>query len=313
MASVAGRWTAGSQKPGRRLLGGRARRKEAANAYLFIAPNLIVFITFMFVPLAWTFVYAMQNKLTFGPSHYVGLENFRTLYHDPTFWRSLVNTVGYAALSVPLELGIGLGVAMLLNGRLPMRGLFRTIFFVPVVISGLSSGIIVSWVFNEQIGVANRIAGYLGSGPLHWQSNPKLAIVTGVLVTLWVSIGFNMVVYLAALQGVPREYYDAAAVDGASPWSRFRHVTLPGINYSTMFLGVYGVITSFQVFDLVYSVTGGGPGDATNVLGLYAYQSAFETRNTGQGAAIGVVLYVLIMAIIALQFGVVQLRRRRSA
>jgi multiple sugar transport system permease protein len=312
MAAVAGRRAAGPPKPGRRLPGSRSRRKEAATAYLFIAPNLAVFVTFMFVPLAWTFVYATQHKLTFGPSRYVGLDNFRTLYHDPTFWRSLLNTVGYAAVSVPLELGLGLGVALLLNGRLPLRGMFRTIFFVPVVISGLSSGIIVSWIFNEEVGVANKIAGYLGSGPLHWQSNPKLAIVTVVLVTLWVSIGFNMVVFLAALQGVPREYYDAASVDGATHWSRFRHVTLPGIRYSTVFLAVYGVITSFQVFDLVYSVTGGGPGDATNVLGLYAYQSAFETRDTGYGAAIGVVLYLLIMSIIALQFTIVRLRRRRT-
>jgi multiple sugar transport system permease protein len=265
----------------------------------------------MFLPLAWTFVYAMQNKLTFGPAHYVGLENFRNLYHDPTFWRSLINTVGYAAISVPLELAIGLGVAMLLNARIPLRGMFRTIFFIPVVISGLSSGIIVSWIFNEQVGVANKIAGYLGSGPLHWQSNPKLAIVTVILVTLWVSIGFNMVVFLAALQGVPREYYDASAVDGATAFDRFRHITLPGIRYSTLFLAVYGVISSFQVFDLVYSVTGGGPGESTNVLGLYAYQSAFETRDTGYGAAIGVVLYLLIMSIMLLQFAVVRLRRGR--
>jgi multiple sugar transport system permease protein len=120
-----------------------------------------------------------------------------------------------------------------------------------------------------------------------------------------------MVVFLAALQGVPREYYDAAAVDGATPLNRFRHITLPGIRYSTLFLAVYGVISSFQVFDLVYSVTGGGPGESTNVLGLYAYQSAFETRDTGYGAAIGVVLYLLIMSIMLLQFAVVRLRRGR--
>jgi multiple sugar transport system permease protein len=311
MATLAGRRAAGAGRPGRGLLGGRARRKEAATALLFITPNLLVFGTFMFLPLAWTFVYAMQNKLTFGPAHYVGLENFRNLYHDPTFWRSLINTVGYAAISVPLELALGLGVAMLLNARIPLRGMFRTIFFIPVVISGLSSGIIVSWIFNEQVGVANKIAGYLGSGPLHWQSNPKLAIVTVILVTLWVSIGFNMVVFLAALQGVPREYYDASAVDGATAFDRFRHITLPGIRYSTLFLAVYGVISSFQVFDLVYSVTGGGPGESTNVLGLYAYQSAFETRDTGYGAAIGVVLYLLIMSIMLLQFAIVRLRRSR--
>ena len=309
MAIPASRSGARAESPRRRLLGGRAKRAEAATALLFVAPNLAVFAVFMFIPLAWTFVYATQHKLTFGPSHYVGLDNFRALYHDPTFWRSLVNTVGYAAVSVPLELGLGLAVAMLLNGKLPMRGLFRTIFFVPVVISGLSSGIIVSWIFNEEVGVANKIAGYLGSGPLHWQSNPKLAILTVILVTLWVSIGFNMVVFLAALQGVPREYYDAAAVDGASPWRRFVHVTLPNIQYSTFFLAVYGVISSFQVFDLVFAVTGGGPGDTTSVLGLYAYQSAFETRDTGYGAAIGVVLYLLIMAIMLVQFAIIRLRR----
>lgn len=280
----------------------RARRREAATAYLFLTPNLALFLAFMFLPLVLVFWVAMQDKPTFGPATFVGLDNYRALLHDATFWRSMINTVGYTLIVVPLSLVLGMGLALLLNRRLPLRALFRSVFYLPVVISGLATGIITGWLFNEEIGVVNRILGIVGIGAQQWQSDPKLAVVTVVLVTLWGRVGFCMVIYLAALQGVSRELYDAAACDGATPLQRFRHITLPGVRYSTFFLVIMGIIESFQVFDLIFALTGGGPGDSTEVLGLYAYQTAFQTRERGYGAAIGVVLYVLILAVTLVQW-----------
>ena len=286
-----------------------ALRREAITGYLLISPNLIVFGLFMLLPLILTFVVSTQETSGLGPAQWVGLENYRELISDGVFWRSLINTVGYAVVTVPLGLAIGLAVAMLLNRAIWLRDVMRTIYYLPVVISGVASGLIAQWMFNENIGVVNELLGLVGLGPVSWQSSPAGAMASIVLLTLWVGVGFNMVVYLAALQGIPREYYDASAVDGANRVQQFRHVTLPGLGTATGFLAIYGVILSFQAFDLIYILTGGGPGDATEVLGTYAYDQAFSSRERGYGSAIGVVLYLLLVVVLAVQFWI---SRRRE-
>lgn len=286
-----------------------AARREALTAYLLISPNLLVFGVFMLLPLILTFVLSMQETSGLGPAEWVGLGNYLELISDGVFWRSLINTIGYAAVTVPLNLALGLAVAMLLNRAIWMRNVMRTVYYLPVVISGVAAGLIAQWMFNENIGVVNKVLGIVSLGPVSWQSTAAGAVGAVVLLTLWVGVGFNMVVYLAALQGIPREYYDASAVDGASTVQQFRHVTLPGLGTATVFLAVYGVILSFQAFDLIYILTGGGPGNATEVLGTYAYEQAFSARERGYGAAIGVVLYLLLMAAISVQFWV---SRRRN-
>lgn len=272
----------------------RAKLREALTGYAFISPNLVVFGLFMFLPLIGVFIDSTKETAGFGPSQYVGLQNYSDMLADPTFWRSLVNTVGYAVVSIPLALAVGLGMALLLNRRLPFRGLLRTIYFVPTVISALAAGTVARWMFNENIGVVNNVLGSLGLGAVDWQSNGTAAVIAVITMTLWARVGVYMVVFLAALQSIPREPYEASAVDGASTWQQFRHVTLPGLRDSLVFLAVYGLIESFQVFDMIYVMTAGGPGDSTQVLGLYAYQQAFQTRARGLGAAIGVVLLLLL-------------------
>ena len=286
-----------------------APRREAITGYLLISPNLIVFGLFMLLPLILTFVVSTQETSGLGPAQWVGLENYSELVGDGVFWRSLINTIGYAVVTVPLGLAIGLAVAMLLNRAVWLRDLMRTIYYLPVVISGVASGLIAQWMFNENIGVVNELLGLVGLGPVSWQSSPAGAMASIVLLTLWVGVGFNLVVYLAALQGIPREYYDASAVDGANSVQQFRHVTLPGLGTATGFLAIYGVILSFQAFDLIYILTGGGPGDATEVLGTYAYDQAFSSRERGYGSAIGVVLYLLLVVVLAVQFWI---SRRRE-
>jgi ABC-type sugar transport system permease subunit len=295
MATVAPRRTAAQR---RRL---PAKRRQALTAYLLISPNLLVFAGFMFLPLVMTFVISTQETSGLGPSEFVGLQNYSDLLADNVFWRSLANTIGYAAVTVPLTVALGLAVALVLNRAVWMRNLMRTVYYLPVVISGVAAGLIAQWMFNENIGVVNKIVTGIGFDPIRWQSSPAWAMASVVLLTVWVTLGFNMVVYLAALQNIPREYYDASAVDGATKWQQFRHVTLPGLRVATTFVAIYGVITSFQVFDLIYVLTRGGPGNATEVLGTYAYAEAFDSRERGYGAAIGVVLYVLLMLALAVQ------------
>ena len=286
-----------------------ALRREAVTGYLLISPNLIVFGLFMLLPLILTFVVSAQETSGLGPAEWVGLDNYTELVGDGVFWRSLINTVGYAAVTVPLGLALGLAVAMLLNTAVWLRDVMRTIYYLPVVISGVAAGLIAQWMFNENIGVVNKLLGFVGLGPVSWQSSPVWAITSVVLLTLWVGVGFNMVVYLAALQSIPREYYDASAVDGANSLQQFRHVTLPGLGTATGFLAIYGVILSFQAFDLIYILTGGGPGDATEVLGTYAYDQAFSARERGYGSAIGVVLYLLLVVVLGAQFWISRRRK----
>jgi multiple sugar transport system permease protein len=286
-----------------------ALRREAITGYLLISPNLIVFGLFMLLPLILTFVVSAQETSGLGPAEWVGLDNYTELVDDGVFWRSLINTVGYAAVTVPLGLALGLAVAMLLNTAVWLRDVMRTIYYLPVVISGVAAGLIAQWMFNENIGVVNKLLGFVGLGSVSWQSSPVWAITSVVLLTLWVGVGFNMVVYLAALQSIPREYYDASAVDGANSLQQFRHVTLPGLGTATGFLAIYGVILSFQAFDLIYILTGGGPGDATEVLGTYAYDQAFSARERGYGSAIGVVLYLLLVVVLGAQFWISRRRK----
>jgi multiple sugar transport system permease protein len=289
--------------------GGIRRAPRWLVGYALVAPNLALFAVFMFLPLVLTFVQSLEESSGFGPSAFVGLDNYTRLLGDPTFWRSFANTFGYAVICVPLELAGGLALALLINRPMRGRGLFRSVFFVPTVIAAVAAGVIAWWMFDENNGIVNKVLGVVGLHPA-WQSSPFWAWSSVILLTLWTTLGFNMVVYLAGLQNIPREYYDASAVDGASAAQQLRHITVPGLRTATFFLTVYGIIGSFQVFDLIYVLTRGGPGDATNVLGLYAYQSAFETRQRGYGATIGVVLYLLLMAVTVLQW---RLEKRREA
>jgi multiple sugar transport system permease protein len=306
VASTTAARTAGRRKDRR---WGRARIREALTGYVFIAPNLLVFAAFLFIPLVLTFVKSTQKSSGFGPAQNVGLQNYTDMLHDSTFWGAMEHTVVFAAIDVPVTLAGGLGLALLINQKLMGRGFFRAVFFIPTVISSVAAGIVAGWMFDEQNGVINKIVGSFGLDPIMWNSSPFWAWTSVILTTLWTGVGFSMVIYLAALQGIPRELYEASACDGARGWQQFRHITLPGLRTATFFLTVYGIILSFQVFDLIYVLTGGGPGDSTEVLGTYAYKTAFATRERGYGAAIGVVLYLMLMIVTIVQW---QLNKRRE-
>lgn len=287
--------------PGRRRRSA-ARIRENVAAWTMLAPNLTLVTVFLLVPLVMAVVLSFQYSTGLGSPSWAGLANYRQLLDDPVFWRTVLNTAVFCVATVPVEMAVGLGLALLFNSVMPARPLWRTLVYLPMVISGVATALVGTLMFDENIGLLNKLLGTLGIDGLPWQTDGTAAMVSVVLITLWLRVGFNMVLYLAGLQGISPELYEAARVEGASYWQQLRNITVPMLGPSTFFLLIMNVIYSFQVFDTVFVMTLGGPGHSTDVMITYAYRNGFEGRQQGYAAAIGIVLYVLVMLFTALQW-----------
>jgi multiple sugar transport system permease protein len=285
-----------------------AKRRRWLTPYLFISPNLVLFGLFSFLPLLYAVYISFHDWSLIGDAEWLGLGNYLRISRDPLFWQALRNTGLYALSVVPTSMAIGLLLAIGLNRRFPGRALIRSVYFLPVVVSSVAAGTIAAWMFNDNYGVINTALVHLGIDRVAWLSKPQWALPSLAFATLWVRVGFNMVVYLAALQSIPPVYYEAARIDGASTLAQFRHVTWPLLSSATFLLLILDIINSFQVFDLVYVMTGGGPGFSTTMVVQYIFTSAFVTSEMGYASAMGVVLYVLILV-----FTIVQWRAGRQA
>ena len=295
--------TTGNRGSGQKA-GWWARNERLLVPYLFISPNVIVFAMFMLFPILFAFYMSFHEWSLIGDPQFNGLENYVRMVQDKLFWQSLGHTVVYTAGTVPTSIALGLAAAMMLNRKLPARGLLRSVIFVPVIVSGVVTALVAAWIFNDNYGVINSLLKAVGFEPVPWLSSPTWAMPSLIITTLWIRIGFCMVVYLAGLQGIPGEYYDAAQVDGASGWRQFRHITWPLLTPTTFLLLVINVIFSFHVFDLIYVMTGGGPGFSTTVLVQYIYEAAFASREMGYASAMGIVLYLLIVVLTVFQWKV---------
>ncbi len=291
--------------------GGRRRRGGSTDrgGLAFASPVLLLAGVFLVLPLVLAVVYSFAEIAPLsGAVSWVGVQNYATMLADPVFLRSLLNTALFAAITVPGSMAIGLALAVLMNSVMPARRLFRTLVYLPLVISGVAVGLIGTLLFNETTGVLQAVSAALGLPAVGWQSEGPAAFASVVLITLWIRVGFAMIIYLAGLQSVPVELHEAGQLEGAGRWQAFRHITLPLLGPSTFFLLVMSVIYSFQVFDTVFVLTGGGPGSATEVLGTYAYDRAFgAARDQGYGSAIGVVIFL-----VTLVFTLVQWRASRT-
>lgn len=276
--------------------------REALAGWLFLTPNMLLLGLFVLVPLVWAVVISFQKTNGFGVGEFVGVTNYERLISDPLFWRATANTLLFTIIVTPLSMGLGLGAAVLFNSILPARGVFRSILIVPMAISGVATALIGVLVFNENNGILNNLIRFIGLPSVNWQSGGSAAFVSVVLVTLWWRVGFNMLIYLAGLQGIGPELYEAAELDGAGSWARFRNVTVPLLGPSSFFLLILNVIYSFQVFDIVFVMTGGGPQNATSVLVTYAYDTGFVTRDQGYAAAVGVVLLLITFVFTAVRW-----------
>ncbi|MFG6446556.1 carbohydrate ABC transporter permease [Microbacterium sp. P07] len=277
-------------------------RREALAAYGFIAPNYALLLVFVLVPLVGAFVVSLQRTDGFGDGTFIGLENYARLGSDPLFWRALGNTVLFTLIVTPLSMGLGLVAATLLNTALPARPLFRSLLILPMAVSGVATALIGVLVFDQNSGILNRLLEGFGLSPVTWQSDAAPAFLSIVLATVWWRTGFNMLIYLAGLQGIGPDLHEAARLDGANTLQRFRHVTVPLLGPTTFFLVVLNVIYSFQVFDIVFVLTGGGPGGATSVLVTYAYETGFVTRDQGYAAAIGMILFLFALVFAGAQW-----------
>ena len=276
--------------------------REALAAYGFLAPSVLLLATFVFVPLAGALALSLQRTNGFGDGVWVGLENYARLFGDPVFWRASLNTALFTVVVTPGSMALGLAAAVLLNSVLPARGVFRSVLILPMAVSGVATALIGVLVFDQNSGFADALLGALGLPHVDWQSDGTAAFVSVVLVTLWWRTGFNMLIYLAGLQGIGRELIEAATLDGANAWQRFRFVVVPMLGPSSFFLVVINVIYSFQVFDIVFVLTGGGPRNATTVLVTYAYDNGFVVRDQGYAATIGVVLLLVSLAFTGLRW-----------
>ncbi len=277
-------------------------RAEARAAYAFLSPTVLLLGLFVFLPLAWAALISLQRTDGFGAGTFVGLDNYARLLGDGRFWRATANTVVFTAVVTPLSMALGLGAALLLDAALPARAVFRSVLILPMAVSGVATALIGLLFFDENTGVLDAVLASLGLPEVSWQSGGVPAFASVVLVTLWWRVGFNMLIYLTALQGTDPQLLESAKLDGASWGQRLRHVTVPQLRPSTFFLLVINVIYSFQVFDIVFVLTGGGPQDATSVLVTYAYDTGFTQRDQGYAAAVGMVLLAVTLAFTAVQW-----------
>ena len=271
--------------------------------YSFIAPNFIGFAVFTMMPMLFSFGLSFCEWDSSHPIQFVGLQNFIGLLSDDTFWISLKNTIYFTVGTVPLTIVLSLGMSLLINQKIKGQVLFRSIFFFPYVASLVAICVVWNLLFNPDLGPVISLLAALGVKELpRWTASVKWALPTVIGLTVWKGAGYYMIVYLAALQGISREIYEAAKVDGADAIRSFFSITLPLLTPTTFFVSTMLIISSFKVFDTIYIMTGGGPGRATNVLVYYIYNTAFVKFKFGYASAISMVLFVLVLGITLVQF-----------
>jgi len=280
----------------------RTRRRRLLTAYAFMLPSLAVMALFMFYPLIRAAWLSLTNYSFFGTSQFIGLGNYTKLVHDAQFWNDLGNTAYYAAVTTPVSIILALGLALLLNRRgLPGRGILRAAIFLPAVVSLAVAAIPFRLMFTPSIGLVTYWLGAIGIHASDWLNSTTLAMPAVIIVGIWKDVGFYMVIYLAGLQTIPREFYEAARIDGASTWQRFRRITLPLLNNTTMFVTIIALIASFQAFDQIYVMTQGGPAFSTETLVMLIYRQGFQNFSMGYASAIGYVLVLIILLFSLLQ------------
>jgi len=279
-------------------------RREIAAGYGFLMPNLAGFLVFTLLPVLAALALSFTEWDLLGPIRWVGLENYvRMFTQDPTFIRVLRNTTIFVLVTVPVRMALALLVAVALNQGLRGTTFFRTAYFMPVVSSPVAVALVWQWIFHADFGPLNSILWMLGvSNPPNWLTSTQWALPALMIVSIWQGLGFNMVIFLAGLQGIPEQLYEAARIDGAGGWQQFWRITLPLLSPTTFFVLVITTISSFQVFDLAVIMTEGGPANATNTVVYHIYRNAFQFFRMGYAAALAWLLFIVVMAFTLIQF-----------
>ena len=276
-------------------------------SYLYLLPSLVFLAAFTYFPLAMAGALSLVrwNVLTPEPA-FVGLDNYRTLAADPLFWLVLRNNALYALGTIPPTMALALGTALLVNqplGRL--RAVYRIGLFYPTMVPMVAAAMLWVWLFNPGIGLVNHYLGYLGVPRIEWLYDRHWALPAIIIMSIWKHFGYFMLIFLAGLQSIPGELYEAAALEGAPAWRRLRHVTLPLLGPALLFVFVVAIISSFQVFDQVYVMTQGGPADQTNVFIFYIWQHAFRFWDLGMAATLTTLFVAGLLLTVLVAFRVV--------
>ena len=273
-------------------------------AYLFLAPGLLHFLIFTLFAVSFAFYISFHKWNIIQPDKpFVGFDNYVRLFQDPRFLRAVTNTLTFM-IGVPLNLAAGLAVALLLNTKVRGQAIFRTMFYIPVVTPLVVSSIIWKWVYQGDYGLLNYYLLKFGliSHKIVWLANPDLALPALIIMMIWGGTGGTMVIFLAGLQGIPEEMYDAAKVDGANALQRLLYITIPLLRPTTFFLLITGVIGTFQIFTEVYIMTNGGPLNRTTTIGYYLYTKAFRELDMGYATAMAFVLFAMIFVFTLIQW-----------
>lgn len=284
---------------------GRRRRvalREEGEFFLFIGLWLIGFLVFNAGPILATIAISFTRWSMVKAPIWIGLTNYVTMFtNDPLFIKALINTIYYTGVSVPLSMLLALLLALLMNQRVRGIYVFRTIFYLPSVVSGVAVAILWTWLFHPQYGLINFFLSLIGIQGPEWLYSLQWSMPAMILMSLW-SIGGSMLIYLAGLQGIPEHLYEAASIDGANAFTRFRHVTIPMISPVIFFNLILSIIGSFQVFTNIYVMTQGGPANSTMVYVVYLYERAFQDFNMGYASALAWILFLVIMFFTLIQF-----------
>ncbi|GID62906.1 sugar ABC transporter permease [Actinoplanes cyaneus] len=278
--------------PAARARPGRSRR-DTLTGLAFLAPSLVGVGGFLLAPVVVVLGISLTRWDLIDPARWTGLDNYRSILGDPAFGRSLAVTAVFVLLVIPLQTALGLAAALLLDQRLPGSTWFRAILVLPWISAPLALGVVWRWLFDPSDGAINELLGHR----IEWLTSPALALPSVAAVTIWTNVGYVALFFLAGLAGIPPQYGEAARIDGAGPWQGLRRVTLPLLRPTTFFVLATGVISSFQVFDTVYAMTGGGPAGRTEVVAYTIYREAFVNFRMGRAAAMSVVLFLLLITV----------------
>jgi multiple sugar transport system permease protein len=304
----------------RAVAGGDSRRaarrrrslRQTIEGLGFVTPASIIVVGLSIFPAGWAFVLSLQNWNGFSPAQFVGAGNYTGVISDAEFWDAVVHTLVYVVLFVPSSVLAGMFLAVALNRKLRLIGLYRTLIFVPFVVSAATTGVLTNYLFDTQFGLVNHVLRVIGLPAQGWLTSQGQAMVVIAIMSLWGSAAFTTVIYLAALQDIPSDLVEAATIDGANRSQTFWQVVLPQLRSVTVFVTIWQLIQAIQLFDLVYTTTRGGPLDATETIVYYLWSTAFMKLDFGYGSAIAYVLFAVTI-IITIAIGLASRRREAGA
>ncbi len=275
--------------------------REALDGYIFMSPAILGLLLFWLGPMIASMWLSFTQYDMLGSPTWTGLENYRQLMQDELFWKSFRVSAMYSLVSVPLVLAVSLLLAVLLNQKIHGMYFFRSIYYLPTVMSGVAVAMLWRWMFNSEYGVINAFLSKVGIQGPPWLQSERWALPALIITSLW-TIGGSILIWLAGLQGIPQELYESAEIDGAGRWRRFLHITIPMISHVTFFNLVLGIIGALQVFAEAFVLTGGGPNNSTLLLSLYLYRNAFQYLKMGYASAIAWVMFLIVLLLTLLVF-----------